>query len=232
MFLGYLSRSLIAFSLTSTLVLALTISSAQRVDAGIIQSTVMFGPNAGVGPGVGAVNVPVIFSPNPNNDNQTGGGGADNNVTVPIKRFDNNGIIDIVFNVVTSGGVTEYKFFESVDNNTFLPWSSYTMQLGFGIGNFFVPSPPADGLDFDDPDYDFPPTSSVFTSVAQNNDTLIFSNGLQLTGSQTYQFRIDVPDGISQFTLRQVPTPIPEPGSLALLGCGIAGAVLLYRKRR
>lgn len=199
--------------------------------AGIISSVQLFSGQAGSGPGLGFVSVPVFSTANPNNDNQLGGGPLDNNITVPVKRFDNPGYIDIVFNVTNSGGTTEYKVFEAVDNNIFVPWSSYIMQLGFGVGSSFSNLNGAgDGLDFDDPNYDIFPSSSAFASVVNTEDMLVFTNGLQGSGSQTYQFRIDVPDGISQFTLRQLPVAVPEP-SLVLLGGLASFGIFVYRRR-
>jgi hypothetical protein len=233
--LGYLSSAFKTLSLGS-LLLALQTISTSSAHAGIITSVQMFGPQAGIGTGLGTVSVPVIVTSNPNNDNQVGGGPLDNNITVPVKRFNNVGYIDIVFNVVNSGisgsGTTEYKIFEAVDNNTFIPWTSYIMQLGFGVGAAFNNVGGAgDGLDFDDPNYDAFPVSSAFTSVVNTEDMLVFSNGIQGTGSQTYQFRIDVPDGIQQFTLRQRPVAIPEPSSMLMLGGLISAGILAYRRR-
>ena len=51
-------------------------------------------------------------------------------------------------------------------------------------------------------------------------DELVFSGGKQGTGSQNYSFRIDVPD-MDNFTIRQLPSPVPEPSSLSLLGLGL-----------
>src|SRR5829696_1963130 len=111
------------------------------------------------GPGLGLVLVPAIITANPNNDNQIGTGGTnDNNVVIPLKRFDVNDYIDLVFTVDPSEGVTEYKVTEFVDNNTGINWSSYKIQLGFGTGGGFVLSPVGDGLDFDFPTFDAPPT--------------------------------------------------------------------------
>lgn len=210
-------------------------SSASLSHAGMILSAQIFGGQAGTGPGLGTVSVPAILTLNMNNDN-IAGGPTDNNITVPVKRFDNVGYIDIVFNIANTGGTTEYKVFESVDNNTFLPWSSYTMQLGYGFGPGFNNIGGAlDGLDFDFPNFDTLPTSSAFTNVALNEDLLVYSNGLQLTGSETYQFRIDVPDlppGVTSFTIRQTPVAIPEPGLCVLGAAACFGGLLIHRRRR
>ena len=204
--------------------------------AGIITGVTDFGGEDGTGPGVGAVTV-VVFPPiNPNNDNQDGTTPIlDNNINVPIKRFDNPGYIDIEFEVATTLGVTEYKLIESVDNNTGAPWIGYTMQLGFGTGPGFVPSVAGDGLDFDAPGFDPPATSTAFsTVVASTEDLLVFSGGSQGTGQKVYNVRIDVPDALQllggTFTLRQLPIAVPEPAGLAL--AGVAGLGLLANRRK
>jgi hypothetical protein len=203
--------------------------------AGVISSVQMFGPEAGTGPGLGTVDVPVVLTLNPNNDNQVGGGFTDNNITVPIKRFDNVGYIDIVFNVISSDGTTEYFVAETVDNDTGIAWDSYFMQLGFGFGAAFVNSTPLDGLDFDAPTYDFPPTSGAFANIIPlTEDSFQFTTGLHSTGFQPYSFRIDVadlPPGMTSFTLRQTPVAVPEPGSLLLLGGLTSWGLLVYRRR-
>jgi len=232
MFSGYLSRAFKALIVASLLVTSLAAFVAQSAHAGIISGVQTFGIQSGTGPGMGTVDVPVILTPNGNNDNQLGGGINDNNIIVPIKLFNNIGYIDILFNVSNSGGSTEYKVFESVDNNTLIPWSSYTMQLGFGTGLAFNNvGGSGDGLDFDFPNFDLFPTSSLFTSVVATEDMLVYSGGIQSTGAGTYQFRIDVPDGITQFTLRQTPVAVPEPGSFCLLGALASLGLLAYRCR-
>ena len=90
-------RSLTGKIFAVALGLAVLTSTA---DAGMITGVQMFGTEAGTGPGLGTVSVPVVLTVNIDNDNQPGGPGGDNNITVPIKRFDHTGIIDIVFNVV------------------------------------------------------------------------------------------------------------------------------------
>lgn len=190
------------------------------------------GVNSVTGPGLGDVTMAIISTPSPSNDEQPGGPGGDNNVSVPFKRFDNVGNIDIVFDVVSSGGVTEYFFTESVDNNTFINWSQYIMQLGFGTGDDFLKSEAGDGLDFDAPEYNTQPTSMGFASVDLTEDMLTFSNGLHDLGQLIYKFRIDVPDGITQFTLRQTPVAVPEPGTLLLAGLAALGMVPVIRRAR
>jgi hypothetical protein len=184
----------------------------------------------GSGPGLGTLNIPVILTVQANNDEVPLGEKSDSNIVVPIKRFDSNNYIDIQFNTLSSDGVTEYQFFESVDNNTGVNWSSYTMILGFGVGGSFVASPSGDGLDFDAPQYNTAPTSSVMPTVGLNEDVLVWSGGIHGAAAQTYQFRIDVPD-IGQFTLRQIPTPVPEPATIVLAGLALV-AILRCRPLR
>lgn len=199
-----------------------------------IDSATMFGLNAGTGPGVGLVAVPIINTTLVNNDNELGPGA--NNIDVVVKRFDANGVIDIEFNTTPTAvpgnpnNTTEYLVFEGVDNNTGTPWVNYTMQLGFGVGGSFTPSLAGDGLDFDFPTFDSPPTSTAFGGVVPGEDVLTFGGGLHAAGLQTYRVRIDVSDGFSSFTLRQIPVPIPEPATLALAGVAMIG-VLGVRRR-
>ncbi|MBN1853375.1 MAG: PEP-CTERM sorting domain-containing protein, partial [Pirellulales bacterium] len=166
---------------------------------------------------------------------------ADNNITVPVKRFDNVGSIDIQFAVVPDNGVTEYSVFESIDNNTGIDWSSYIMELGFYDANKnFVPSVLGDGLDFDLPTLDLPPVSTAFVNVAvPNEDQLVFSGGVHSTGAEIYQIRIDVPSNLEptgvalgSFVLRQAVVPVPEPGTLAMAALiGLALSAIGLRKR-
>jgi hypothetical protein len=101
------------------------------------------------------------------------------------------------------------------------------MQLGFGVGGGFTVGPALDGLDFDFPTFDTPPTSgSLPVVVPLSEDELFFSGGTQSGGAQPYTFRIDVPDrgttgATYSFTLRQFPVPVPEPSALVLAGVAI-----------
>lgn len=161
----------------------------------------------------------------PNNDNVVGA--SPNEVVVTQKDFFGvNGVADIVFNVIDSGGTTEYFFVEGVSNSSGIDWSQYRIELGFGEGAGFVASTPGDGLDFDTPDEDSPFDFSVFfpSAALEDEDTILAEGGifpyLAFT-TPPFQFSVDVPDGIESFTLRQIPIAVPEPTSAALIGLGV-----------
>lgn len=201
--------------------------------AGKITGFTTFGAEDGTGPGLGSVQVSGIVHLNDNNDNQSGGGPNDNNITVPVKRFDHNGYIDIEFHVDNTGGVSEYQVVEFVDNNV-LPassWTQFEIYLGFGVGANFVISPANDDLDFDAPTFDSLPSSLAFSQVSTGEDKLVFYNGAHGTGAKQYTFRIDVPD-LSQgtFTLRQVPV-VPEPSTFALTALAGFAGLIGWRRR-
>ena len=184
--------------------------------------------------GVGSV-AGEFIDPNIDENNDNVAGISDNELLVTQKSYDAIGPVDLEFTVIDTGGVTEYTFNEGVYNGTGVPWIAYRMELGFGVGVDFVPSLAGDGLDFDAPDFDSPPDfsgSGFFTTVDWDEDVIEASGGIfPVFGFPTplYRFNIDVPDGITSFTIRQQPIPIPEPSSVALT---ILGATALVRRNR
>ncbi|GAB4108065.1 MAG: hypothetical protein Kow00105_13940 [Phycisphaeraceae bacterium] len=175
---------------------------------------------------------PVDPPVDPNNDNVVGA--SPNGILVTQKDFFGvNGVADIVFDVVDTGGTTEYAVAEGVSNSSGIDWSQYRIELGFGVGSAFVPSTAGDGLDFDTPDQDSPFDFSAFfsTPTLVGEDVILATGGLfpyLAFTTPLFQFSIDVPDGISNFTLRQIPIAVPEPTSAALMGGSMA---LLLRRR-
>jgi hypothetical protein len=184
----------------------------------------------------------------PNNDNT----GLPSANVVPSSHFLFNTLpIDFEFKLENSGGTTEYSFTPSFVNINFtgLTWTQFSFELGFGTGAGFVRSGGLDGLDFDTPHGDPSAFSPMFPTVEHKEDSLFFSGGS--VGSikpAAFFFAIDVPDGLkafnpydmNRFTLRITPngtpapdaTPVPEPGTMMLLGSGIAALVAKSRKRR
>jgi hypothetical protein len=229
--LAMVSRSLavsrVAVSRVASLVALAGIGLSTQVQAGEITSITWFSGVASVaGDFIGPLD-------DPNNDDVAGD--SLNELLVTQKAYFAVGPVDLEFTVAPTGGTTEYTIREGVDNGTGIPWSSYRIELGFGVGALFTPSPAGDGLDFDALDFNSPPDfsgSGFFTSVSWGEDVLVASGGIFPVGgfpSPLYRFNIDVPDGISSFTIRQQPIAVPEPTS-ALLVLGLFG--LLPRLRR
>ncbi len=170
-----------------------------------------------------------------NNDNFAGQ--SPNGILVTQKDFFGvNGVADIVFSVIDSGGTTEYAIAEGVSNSSGISWNQYRIELGFGEGVGFVASTPGDDLDFDTPDEDSPFNFSAFfsTPALAGEDVILATGGLFPNLAFTtplFQFSIDVPDGIESFTMRQIPIPLPEPTSLAFLSIGAVTMLTRVRRR-
>lgn len=204
------------------------LSSAALSQAGEI---VGYTPFPGINSVAGVAIIPPVA---PNNDDVVGT--SPNDLWVTQKDYIAVAPVDIVFFVEPTGGVTEYSFREGVQNSTGIDWTGYTVQLGFGTGAGFMPSTDNDGLDFDDPDYTSAPSFISFFPTANTvtEDIIVASGGVHPNGFFSvpdYTFTVDVPDGISQFTLRQQPIigNVPEPSTLLM---AIPGLFALVRSRR
>ena len=192
---------------------ALVLSCTGTLRAGEI---VAFTPSPGINSVAG-----VVINPAAPANNDDVAGLSPNDLFVTQKDYVAIGAVDIVFDVVPTGGVTEYSIREGVSNSTGVDWSGYTIQLGFGTGADFVASTAGDGLDFDTPDLNSPVDFTVFfsTAVTATEDEIVASGGVFPNGMFSlpyFRFSIDVPDSFSKFTLRQFPTAVPEPTSVGL----------------
>ena len=143
-----------------------------------------------------------------------------------------------MFDVINSGGVSEYLFTEGVFNNTTLNWGSYHIELGYGFDAGFVKSLSGDGLDFDAPNFNSPfnfnPSPGFFPTVSVTEDDVLASGGVMpyLSFAGYFRFTVDVPDGITSFTVRQSPIAVPEPSSLIFLAGGLAGLAAWQQRRK
>jgi hypothetical protein len=154
---------------------------------------------------------------------------------VTQKDYHAIGPVDITFQVVANGGVTEYSVREGVFNNTGINWSGYHIELGFGHGAGFLKSTPGDGLDFDAPDFNSPYSfAGFFPTIVPGVDDIVASGGIMpyLSFAGYFRFNIDVPDGITEFTLRQSPIGVPEPGTWALASIAAVGLVIAARRKK
>lgn len=210
--------------------LGFSLSFANGLKAGEI---INFTPHAGIN----SVAATSVVPPSaPNNDNVVGL--SPNEFFLTQKDYHAISPVDLTFDVSNTGGTTEYAFKEGVANSTGLPWVGYHIELGFGFDAGFVKSTLGDGLDFDAPDYDsglqFAPGPGFYFPIASatTEDDIVAGGGVMPNGGFAgyFRFTVDVPDGITQFTVRQSPIPSPEPSSLILVSLGAFGFAV-YRRR-
>jgi len=113
-----------------------------------------------------------------------------------FKIFDSTQPFDVTFDVLNSGGVTEYLIVEGIANLSNIAWTDYHLQLGTGFGDQFIPlgqSPISGfGLTFDVGDKNPPPQSffvlhngldeiilaNLFNTTVHLPDSIFFDDGL------------------------------------------------------
>lgn len=196
---------------------------ASRLEAGEITALNWYS-------GVASVAGEIIVAPSaPNNDDVFGP--SPNTIFITQKHYTGIGPVDLVFTVIPTGGTTEYAFIEGVSNSTGIDWSGYRLELGYGIGAGFTPALPGDPLDFDAPDFNSPFAVPAFSTLSISANEVVASDGVipNTAFLGGIVFHVDVPDGITEFTIRQSPIPIPMPGCAAIL---VAGSLIESSRRR
>jgi hypothetical protein len=159
----------------------------------------------------------------PNNDNAEG---KINFVSFNViwRRF---GDMDVVFDVVDTGGTWEFRVELQMTNDTGGAARLLRLELGFGTGQEFVPSAFGDYLDFDWPekDYDDRPwePSTQFVKYEElengkwNRDRILAGNVEEGLSEDRVIFSGDPPDGDPAKTQRwhpRTPDNMPNPSSV------------------
>ncbi|NQU23146.1 MAG: PEP-CTERM sorting domain-containing protein [Candidatus Nealsonbacteria bacterium] len=159
-----------------------------------------------------------------------------------FKEFTAMGPIDTQFSLEPGGASIMGLFIrEEITNNTGVAWGDYHFQLGFGLGDEFTPSGVDDGLSFviDNPMLYQSDHSIAFPNNLPGNpdgqgwDSWDFWGGnVQPNGTVILGLQLADTGQRSSFTLRQQPSPIPEPSTLILLTMGAVGLQAYGWRRR
>src|SRR3954451_5498070 len=132
-------------------------------------------------------------TPAPNNDDADGA----NPKELPTWVFLNSpGNLETEFVLENSGGTTEYRFTQSFLNTRSAPWTGFRFELGYGLGNQFVSSGPAELLRFDQANGHSTASSPTFTLKLDSLNRLEWSIPNVPFGA-AFTFAIDVPDGVA-----------------------------------
>jgi len=174
-------------------------------------SSVITGYLGASGSGLGIVTFGSVATPSPADDDVAGS--SANTIVVTEKRFDSLGAIWVEFSVSDDGiGTSEFQVTETVTNNSGTDWIGYQVMVGFGTESGWVHSPIGDDLDFDMPDDNSPRDFDVFSTLAYSENTIDAVGGIILAGdSHTFTYAIDVPNGITTFSIRTSPREMPIP---------------------
>ncbi|MBW2420777.1 MAG: hypothetical protein JRH19_19710, partial [Deltaproteobacteria bacterium] len=147
---------------------------AASVVAILAASVSQAGIITGALPDFGGTFTSIPGTPAPNNDNVSTAG--PNTVDVTASSMTGNPL-DVVFDILLSGGTTEYLFTQTFTNQTSFTWGGVSISLGTGTGGGFTQNPLPDGLDFDTPERDPSPFSSAFLVDTHDPDFLLFFGG-------------------------------------------------------
>ena len=171
----------------------------------------------------------------PNNDNAIGF--SPNDFFLTQKDYHAIGPVDLTFDVVNSGGMTEYSIREGVAtapacrgvhtiSNSDTASTPHLLNRRLVTVSISI-SPITIRLSYsmDPPGFYFP------TAAHTTEDDIVAGGGVMPSGGfATFRFSVDVPDGITQFTVRQSPIASPEPCSCGFALIGLAGLTLYHRQ--
>lgn len=190
--------------------------------------------------GNGNVIITGVAAPDPSdvdNDNVAGVSPNTVGIDLTVNALNQN---DLVFTPFFTAGTTEYTSTVTLFNNTGVAWSSFSLEIGEGGFNGTTDTfslhaaNDATFTNFDYPDEDSPFTSPDFATVSVASNRIVYSDGfVDVGGSTTFQFQVDVPTNQPFVTFRGTVTAVPEPSTFAAMSAatGLIG-IGFWRKRR